>query len=540
MSSFSGFDRTMDSRIAHSGMPREPACDMEPSLVMPAAHDLGIPPAWLLSQPPLHSKPHAASFGVAQKHENYDVRVEATCEAKPSFTRDRPGAYVMSLPGISVDMTTTCDPYPSLAGLSAAMVMKPRQNFFVRLPVMEQLMFDTALRTPAGLCKVASAHRSLTVLEIPAGHDVKAKINTSAPNGSLTLEDVRYTGSRRDVLSEVVLNYELRSNGKVTLIEQGNSIQVKVSFDFEFNCWLSGFVMSSSSSCTQGLPSTDLSSDTPGRRSHTPGQHLADAAPCAAHDQNGMNARNKRDAYVGSASRLSQSSAMALHALTETEDDLSTIEHRVREISSMLLGARVHDACAVKTELAQLESRAKQLEAAVDNVYTSDLHSGKQPAKDAKKQMLLRFEHLYAGINDAFVSLRPDDCDFKESQASAKSKRDAYVGSKLRLSHSSEMALQALTSTEDELTQIENRTAEIAAALRTACSHSIVGLKAELSQLEAKAKQLETKGIDDVYTSELNSGKQLAKDAKKDMLARFGRLFAEMDETFAAMRIVSA
>ena len=47
---------------------------------------------------------------------------------------------------------------------------------------------------------------------------------------------------------------------------------------------------------------------------------------------------------------------------------------------------------------------------------------------------------------------------------------------------------------------------------------------------------METTGVDDVYTGDLESGKQMAKAAKKDMLRRFEVLFEKIDAIFAEIK----
>lgn len=133
--------------------------------------------------------------------------------------------------------------------------------------------------------------------------------------------------------------------------------------------------------------------------------------------------------------------------------------------------------------------------------------------------------------HDATAAMPLSAANTLESQTDGKS---CVRAQRRCFSPCSTKALQALHGTNEELTQIERRVAEISAILSPASE--ICSLKSELSQLETKAKRLETKGIDDVYTGELHTGKQMAKDAKKDMLARFEQLFGQIDKVFATMK----
>mmetsp|Transcript_108541 Transcript_108541/g.317575 ORF Transcript_108541/g.317575 Transcript_108541/m.317575 type:complete len:122 (-) Transcript_108541:93-458(-) len=114
-------------------------------------------------------------------------------------------------------------------------------------------------------------------------------------------------------------------------------------------------------------------------------------------------------------------------------------------------------------------------------------------------------------------------------------KREGFAASGHRFSELSEKALGAFCSTDQELCQIEDRIAEIANLIDG--SDSDLGqLRSELAQLETSAKQIEVKGVDDVYTSELTSGKQIAKSSKKHMLQRLEALFSRTDELFASIK----
>eukprot|EP00930_Biecheleria_cincta_P029262 TRINITY_DN20367_c0_g1_i2.p1 TRINITY_DN20367_c0_g1~~TRINITY_DN20367_c0_g1_i2.p1 ORF type:complete len:150 (-),score=39.98 TRINITY_DN20367_c0_g1_i2:19-468(-) len=105
-----------------------------------------------------------------------------------------------------------------------------------------------------------------------------------------------------------------------------------------------------------------------------------------------------------------------------------------------------------------------------------------------------------------------------------------------RMSMASEESLGKLGQTNKELQTIELRVEAISSGLRTASKEELASFKTELALLESKAKQLEGSGIDDIYTGDLQSGKQAAKDSKKDMLKRLETLFGRIDDTFANLK----
>lgn len=329
----------------------------------------------------------------------------------------------MEFPGFGVKMTATCNPHhSSIHGLS---YFKPDDDFYVTLPELQQVVFDPSARTPPGMCVTAGAHKRLKILEIPCDHDLKAKIRTNSPSGSLFLEDVQYVGSCRQVHSQAVLNYELRANGQASISQECDSHQLFVEFNFEVRCWLTGSMIASSAPCTRVAEpinhragaSSPLASFDPHARDAGPTNHNAyvssprfdEVKPVCREEVAAPSQRAPRS----TAQRLSYPSEQALGQLEDTNNDLTDIEIRVEEISSDLPDAYAKDIFVLKAELAQLETKAKQLETkGIDDVYTGELQSGKQMAKHAKKDMLLRFEQLYTRVDDVFALMRAKTAEY--------------------------------------------------------------------------------------------------------------------------------
>lgn len=101
------------------------------------------------------------------------------------------------------------------------------------------------------------------------------------------------------------------------------------------------------------------------------------------------------------------------------------------------------------------------------------------------------------------------------------------------LSVRSQEAMSTLGHLQERLKKIENRVAELDALVRSPEAPSSIGkVKTELAMLEADAHKLESSGVDNVYTGELESGKDSAKEAKRDQLRRLEALFTCIDEVF--------
>merc|ERR1712039_1087739 len=141
------------------------------------------------------------------------------------------------------------------------------------------------------------------------------------------------------------------------------------------------------------------------------------------------------------------------------------------------------------------------------------------------KDLLQRLDTLLDRIEAVFQDIRSKEL----------STPVAYRKAQSRLSQTSEDVLGKLGQTNRTLTSIELRVEEIVQELKRPGAN-VGSVKAELAQLETQAKQLETVGVDDVYTGELSSGKQLAKESKKDMLSRLDALFTKIDTAFAQMK----
>jgi hypothetical protein len=292
----------------------------------------------------------------------------------------------------------------------------------------------------------AAARKHVVVMEVPADCDFNAKIRTNSPSGSLILEDVRYTGRQREVVSEVALNYELRANAEVSISQIGSRHQLSVDFNFEFRCWLSGAVTASGTPCAAEVPIASRgfegfakpaglawdhapvkSASPPGynafpRPTGTSYEKQADAgnhsqaaagvqsnppgdvSPCCVEGRS--HSQRMPKTYVTSSHRLSYSSSNAMNSLDATNQELSYLESRVGDIASMVADACAHDVSPLRSELAQLETRAKQLETnGIDDVYTGELHSGKQMAKSAKKDLLSRLEQLFDKFDKTFAAM---------------------------------------------------------------------------------------------------------------------------------------
>lgn len=107
--------------------------------------------------------------------------------------------------------------------------------------------------------------------------------------------------------------------------------------------------------------------------------------------------------------QLSMPSEEAMRQLSTLDIHLAEIEQSVEKLNNLARGALEPTAESVgkmRTELAQLEAAANKLEAkGVDNVYTSDLNSGREAAKEMKTAQLRRLESLFLVIETLFCFL---------------------------------------------------------------------------------------------------------------------------------------
>eukprot|EP00928_Gymnodinium_smaydae_P020047 TRINITY_DN17738_c0_g1_i1.p1 TRINITY_DN17738_c0_g1~~TRINITY_DN17738_c0_g1_i1.p1 ORF type:complete len:353 (+),score=62.45 TRINITY_DN17738_c0_g1_i1:109-1167(+) len=103
-----------------------------------------------------------------------------------------------------------------------------------------------------------------------------------------------------------------------------------------------------------------------------------------------------------------------------------------------------------------------------------------------------------------------------------------------RLSSNSGAALSQLGASDARLSDLESRTARIEQEYVSGIL-SASAARSMLAQIEAQAKELESRGVDSVATGNLNSGRQMAKDSKRQQLQRLESLFARLDLLFGRL-----
>jgi len=462
----------------------------------------GVPPAWLLQQAPLPPKPRQGTqhdLTLPQQSLSFDARIKAQCDAKPTFRRGADGTFIMELAGVFVKMTTTCDPHPSSSGAAGTTLFRPVDDFFVELPEVRQVVFDPAAGIPTRLSMTACARECVTLLEVPDDHELKAKICTNTPSGSLVLEDVSYIGNKREVVAEVALNFELKAHSKISIVNHNGVHRLSVDFDFQFHCWLDGSMLHPCIPSDANTASVKSNSKTATEPLHSPSGSYA----VAASDE------NERQEHI--------------HQSQLRQEQLQEQQHRQELLRQ-------------RQEQLQQEYSKRQEQLRQEQVHQEQLRQ-MQLQQEKLKQEELQQEQRSGSKEHVERDASKDSPHFMpQPKSDAQAKRAAYVSSGCRLSFASTTALEALDSTDEELLRIEARVGVIATMLLDVHPSDVCLLKAELAQLETNANKLETKGVDDVYTGDLTSGKQVAKDAKKAMLLRFERLFGAVEDTFARMQ----
>jgi len=427
------------------------------------ARDLGLPPA---SIPCNMRNDDLFTSSVLEKR--CDVDVDVVCEARPSFEKGPNGTFVMNLSGINVKVTTTCSPSPVL--LSGVALFKPHEAFCITCPEMHEIVFDPRSGDSASLCGSISVSKRLTVLDLTKEHSLDAKLNTDAPRGRLTIEDTHTVGHQRQMVSEASLHWEVVANGRLSLENDGGCrVHADFDFEFRYRLegsfsdlrerlsdlhsrfqqpTLSRPTLNGGSGFSQRLESTasDISIDLPrtasrcgsdfsqrqesmssdthsvGRDSSQSGFGFSQRQGRVSFDTESSRTNNESLDRLGSGEGRSspaeimrrrgrcftKKSQAALSELSNTEDELEHIEQNVAEIANVLQKeVDATEALRMKNTLSQLEAKAKALETkGIDGIYTSELTSGKQLAKDSKKDMLRRLEELFSQMDDCFTKIK--------------------------------------------------------------------------------------------------------------------------------------
>jgi len=163
--------------------------------------------------------------------------------------------------------------------------------------------------------------------------------------------------------------------------------------------------------------------------------------------------------------------------------------------------------------------------------------SSKPPAASAKPPM--------ASAKPPAASTKPPAASVKPPAASAKSEahseRKNFAAAGRQFSMVSEEALKKLANTQSDLDSIEARASELLGSLTGPEVDGIdmltlASMKTELTVLETRADRLECEGIDFIYTGELVSGKDTAKDTKKQQLQRLESLLTRFEEGFDILK----
>jgi len=215
--------------------------------------------------------------------------------------------------------------------------------------------------------------------------------------------------------------------------------------------------------------------------------------------------------------------------------DLSQIEDRVTAIASDIKTGPTDGLPILTAELAQLEATAKELSASGATGAPSSEHI---PPGESQRLMQQRFERLFCLIDQtlAEASARFGEPPPADSPKNSSPEAPNTPTNEASFSAVSKESLAVLYKTNTDLVRIEQRVAEIATTISAVAYSEISQLRTELAALESQAKKLETVGVDNVYTGEMNSGRVLAKQSKKEMLQRFDELFSLIDTMFQEMR----
>lgn len=99
---------------------------------------------------------------------------EVTPEVQPNFTRGPNGTFVMSLPPVTVTILTDCNPQPPLT--TGLVPHKPCEQFVLRIPELQHVVFDPNTRQPPGGTVSVQTRKRGAVLEVPPTIGLNAQL----------------------------------------------------------------------------------------------------------------------------------------------------------------------------------------------------------------------------------------------------------------------------------------------------------------------------------------------------------------------------
>lgn len=163
-----------------------------------------------------------------------EVFVEATPEIQPNFNRGPNGVFVLQVPPICVNLSTTCNPHPP-SGLGAQ-PFKPQESFVIQFPELQQIIFDPINRQPPNAMVEARVQKKGVVLEVPQQVGLNAQLKCNSPNGALVLEDLQVCGNMQQKVGEHTLQFKLVVEGQLVMTQgMAPGVQaLEVDLDFHF------------------------------------------------------------------------------------------------------------------------------------------------------------------------------------------------------------------------------------------------------------------------------------------------------------------
>lgn len=229
-------------------------------------------------------------------------------------------------------------------------------------------------------------------------------------------------------------------------------------------------------------------------------------------------------------SNRSQRASTRFDSFMSGQRPYHTGRHRVK--------ADLRNAMATRDQHTQLR-RLRQVASA--NRFNQELH-GEVKKADLCISELSRRDPIEPSFSDlaekALLGIETPAVGVAATGADAKSVARELGGISRQFSIASTEAIEQLEQLGARLVPIEDRVAELnrlAQGPQCLGNETLGQMKTELAQLEAEANKLETKGVDSIYTSELRSGQEIAKQLKKAQLRRLESLFALIEQLFRVL-----
>lgn len=171
-----------------------------------------------------------------------EVLINAKAELQPSFCRGPSGTFVLQVPMVRVQLSSSCTPALDFSNQIS-------EEFTLLFPEAAHVVFDPWANMPPGGHIRCRESRRIPVIDLPSDVSVSnAHLKADLPYGTLIIKDILATSGgwqeeSRQETSETRLNYHLQAEGCMTVSTgtgRDGTNQLVADLDFTLTAYIGG------------------------------------------------------------------------------------------------------------------------------------------------------------------------------------------------------------------------------------------------------------------------------------------------------------